>query len=339
MKPTLRHDKNIFTSYVGLTAGGYTLAETKENKELIRKIRGIAWDKDIINYFSEAKTNTCEVNPYYPRAFFLTIASLYIVIKDKVFYNKLDELCRYIGDMEVNPDEKDDNCIKWIEQMPYYFEKVLNTEGFEDLWSYYLSYVSRYDSVYEKILDNAILKIAKAFKTDEDDLSQITVIPNRLQAPQATDIVCKDDIIYIIKPEPDEESIIHEYLHSVFDKYLHENKALVNQYLYLLKPVMNDMLKYQYAWDYGTDSWSRVFEESFMRAVSIWVCNYDDIEIAVSKACYYASDGFIYIPAILKCFICKWTSLNNFNQFLKICLAECDRNINISDKEKINNGK
>lgn len=182
-----------------------------------------------INYFSKARTDTCEVNPYYPRAFFLTIASLYIIIKGSAFYDKFDELCRYISNMEVNPTEKDDNCIKWIAQMPYYFDKVLNTEGFEDLWSYYLSYVSKYDSVYEKILNNAILKIMKAFKINKDDLLQVTVIPNRLQAPQATDIVCKDNVIYIIKPEPDEESIIHECLHFIFDKYLHENKTLVSQ--------------------------------------------------------------------------------------------------------------
>lgn len=159
----------------------------------------------------------------------------------------------------------------------------------------------------------------------EEDLPQIIVIPNHLQAPQAADIVYKDNIVYIIKCEPDEESTIHEYLHFLFNNSLHDNKTLINKYLHLLKPVLEQMIKYQYAWDYGIDSWNRVFEENLMRAASLWVCNYTDIEKAVSKANEYADDGFAYVPIILESFIGKWTTLSHFRQFFNICLEECNK--------------
>lgn len=325
MNLSIEYNKNLFVSYLGLTIGGYTLAESKENNKLLEMIRCVKWDKDIVDYFSEARTNTCEVNPYYPRAFFLTLASLYMVSEGHVFYDKFDELHKYINDLEINPIEKDVNAIEWIKNLPCYFAKVTNNKDFKCLWDYYLLYVNSNDLIKKKVLDSAILKIMESFKIHKDDLFQVIVIPNKLQAPQATDVVYKDNLVYIIKSEPDEESIIHEYLHSILDKYLHKNKLLINQYLHLLKPVLDDMLKYQYAWDYGIDSWNRVFEESFMRAASLWVCNNNDIEIAISKARENACQGFTYVPIILESFIQRWTALDNFNQFLKTCLNECER--------------
>lgn len=324
MNLSIEHNKNLFVSYVGLTIGGYTLAESKENNKLLEMIRGVQWDKDIVAYFSEARTNTCEVNPYYPRAFFLTLASLYIVNEDRVFYDKFDELHKYINDLEVNPIEKDANAIEWIKKLPYYFTKVISNKNFKGLWDYYLLYVESNDLITKKVLDSAVLRIMESFKIGKDDLFQIIVLPNKLQAPQATDVVYMENLVYIIKSEPDEESIIHEYLHSILDKYLHENKLLINQYLHLLKPVLDDMMKYQYAWDYGIDSWNRVFEESFMRAASLWVCNNNDIETAISKAIRNACYGFTYVPIILENFIHRWTTFEDFKEFLKTCLNECE---------------
>lgn len=33
--------------------------------------------------------------------------------------------------MPINPVEKDNNAIKWIKQLPFYLDKVINTKGFQ----------------------------------------------------------------------------------------------------------------------------------------------------------------------------------------------------------------
>lgn len=315
----IQHNKNIFAAYVGLIIGGYNLLDTIKNEKIYNKVKNIKWDSSIADYFSKAKSYTCEVNAYYPKAFYLTLASLYV---DEVYYefNKLEE---YISKLPINPVEKDENAMKWLQQLPVYLAKVFNNKEFDAIWKQYLAISEESDLNVQNIIDAAMFKIGEAFKVKKDDFPQILIVPNRLQAPEAADVAYKTDVIYIINPEPNEESIIHEYLHCFFDRDLEVNRSLINKYLYLLKPVLKVMIKYQYAWDYNLDSWNRVFEESFMRAASIWVSNYNDEENGFKVAYRYEKYGFIYVPAILKNFVTEKDKLNDFSLFIRKCLQNC----------------
>lgn len=78
---SVKTNKNIFTVFVGLTASGYNLAENSFDRDIINSIREIEYDEDIIVYFKKARTSTCELNPYWPKAFFLSLASLFTTEK------------------------------------------------------------------------------------------------------------------------------------------------------------------------------------------------------------------------------------------------------------------
>ena len=44
------------------------------------------YDGGIIDYFKKARTSNCEVNPYWPRVFLLSLASLFITEKTPYEY-------------------------------------------------------------------------------------------------------------------------------------------------------------------------------------------------------------------------------------------------------------
>ena len=91
-KNYISYNKNIFTVYVGLTAAGYDLAKTPGNKEIHDGIYRIHWAGDTINYFNKARINTCEVNPYWPRDYFLTLGSLYLTEEGGYTYTNFNEV-------------------------------------------------------------------------------------------------------------------------------------------------------------------------------------------------------------------------------------------------------
>lgn len=73
---SIKPNKNIFTTFAGLIASGYNLSEDSCDRDIINSIREVKYDEDIIDYFIKARTSNCEVNPYWPRAFLLSLASL-----------------------------------------------------------------------------------------------------------------------------------------------------------------------------------------------------------------------------------------------------------------------
>ena len=176
---------------------------------------------------------------------------------------------------------------------------------------------------YNSITNKAFSLVKSILDISEDSMPNLIIIPNYLQAPQSTDFITKEDKIYIIKTEPHKESIIHELLHRIIDKKLDECRDIVNKYSDLLKPVFDDMERYQYAWDYNEDSWNRVFEENFMRAASIWINYNNNLESAREHALLHKNQGFIYVPIILEELFSNWKGLNYFKDFIEKCLETC----------------
>lgn len=318
------HGKNLFTIYVGLTAAGYDLAKIPENKEIHNVIHGIHWNEDVIIYFSKARTNTCEVNAYWARDYFLSLASLYITENDGCAYTNFHDVIDYIKSNQFNPDDIGLDTIKWLQQLPIYYSKIASTEGFDYIWENYLNEMKEASINIQAVMDDALSNILNLLDVSEEALPKIVLIPNRLQAPQCANYIKKDGITYIIKAIPDVESIVHEYLHSILEKYLFDTKSIIVEHLYLLEPVFDEMIRYQYAWKFDAESWFKVFEENLVRAMTLWICFLDNKEAAFSKAYGEEKSGFIYVPVILDALMSKWNGLCGFCQFIEICLMRSD---------------
>lgn len=322
---SIYYDKKIFAIYTGLIASGYNLMDREINSGLIKSINEAKFETKVIEYFKKAKGTSCEVNPYWTRAFMLAYAGLHLSSnRGKVQYlNFPDFVVKLNGLNNINPEEKDSKAIAWLEELPDIIELMKKHEEVDVLWNKYIRALEDKRQIHDSIIKESVCGILKFFNINEDKLPEIKVIPNELQAPEATDFAAVNDILYIIKAVPDKESIIHEFLHYILDSELEKNLNLINKYMYLLKPVLDDMIKYQYAWNYSEASWQRVFEESFMRAAAIYVNDFNDYEKAKNTAELYKNYGFVYVPLILQCFKSDWEGLDNLNSFISLCLKKC----------------
>ena len=229
--------KSLFATYVGLILGGYNLTDIDKTNGIHQSISQIECDDAIRTYFRMSKTISCDVNPYWPRAFLLALAGFY-VNDDFSSYHDFQEVVRHINNLDnLNPKEKSVELFNWLIQLPDYLKQISNTSLFNELWETYLNYeMGR--SVHINVEVEGIVNRVRSLSGDKDvALPEIIFVPNCLQAPQVTDYIRIDNKIYIIKVIPDIESIVHEYLHEIFSIYFNDNDKLIIQYEFLLEPI------------------------------------------------------------------------------------------------------
>jgi hypothetical protein len=107
-------------------------------------------------------------------------------------------------------------------------------------------------------------------------------------------------------------------------------KSDIVAHRHLLRPVLPEMLKMQYAWGDDDDSWLRVFEESLMRAGAIWIEYAGRKSNGNREAVLHAGQGFTYVPALLRCLREEWTGPESGVAFASSCLRSCVRQAGVT---------
>jgi len=324
---SVRPNINIFAVYVGLTASGYDLARFSSvdpGHDVIRKITDAQWPQRVMNYFKEARTKICEVNPYWPRAFLLALSSLYLSGPPGYKYMDAHQVTKHIEILDmINPADKQPDTISWLMELPEVYAILRAQPAFDKIWGLFLSTLNI--SQCEEEVAKAISSIVEQIRVIPSQLSRITIIPNPLQAPQVTDFVTMNGEVYVIKAQPDASSIAHEVLHQLFGPGLKACRTTINRFRHLLTPILDKMIRWQYAWDDGLFSWNRVFEENLMRAAEIWIGYRGNPGDAREAADFQACLGFIYVPIILRQLTTEWSGLKDFTSFIEECLQACNK--------------
>ena len=160
-----------------------------------------------------------------------------------------------------------------------------------DLWDHFRGIMNG-DRIghFQKAGEDAVRMVVEGLNAHIEELPHLVVVPNPLQAPQVADFVRKKDRLYAVVAIARPLSIAHELLHSVFEKALARESALIAGYRHLFTPdVVTAMQRYQYAWDSGGESWLRVFEESLVRAATIWIAQRRHLEGLRGGGCRVSS--------------------------------------------------
>ena len=124
---SIKPNKNIFTAFVGLIASGYNFAENSCDKGIIDSIRAIEYDEDVIDYFKKARTSTCEVNPYWPRAFLLSLSGIFITEEPSFKYIDFQKMLNYIRSLQqINSNEINEELINWLKELPIRITELQN---------------------------------------------------------------------------------------------------------------------------------------------------------------------------------------------------------------------
>lgn len=260
--------KEIMLTSIGLIASGYDLYNKDDIEifKLVEIIKNEYKDPEIINYFKEARTNTCSVNPYWPRGSAVYAASLFLTLD----YGSID-LEKYITFEKHSNSSglwQDNDFIDWIKQLPYFLRTIKDHPSTDKIIDLIKRYIRKRDIEF-KVELNKVSEIIESFKADSE--FRVVYLPNLLQAEQCTDYIKKEKTLYVVATKPRFSSMVHEYLHLALEPYRNFITDLYIRYKGVPLFHKEKLSLLGYLWDEGIDSELRCIEEGFVRGLTILI--------------------------------------------------------------------
>ncbi len=313
--------------YAGLTASGYDIAQTDSDGRIAAVARAIVeapWPARVLDYFRKARATTCEVNPYWPRAYMLVAAALHTSSAPNWDYSDPEQVENAVRAMPVDPIHRDPRSIEWLMNLPDVVRQMAAAPWFGDTWASYVQAVTPVIPLYAAAGERALAAVA-CLGVPSRRMPRIVIVPNLLQAWQIADTIVVQEALYVILARPDPGPIVHEAFHSLFAPALECAGCAVDAAIALYTPLRDQMVRMGYAWDNSPASWRRVWEESLVRAAAIWAEWGDCPARAASEAEADAGMGFAYVPQLIRCFGSQWRGIDDMSGFILVCLDACAR--------------
>ncbi len=280
-------NKHLFAAYCGLISSGYSLTDLSDNdiRALYDRVQKIGFDSKISDYFSFAKTNTVDVNPYYPRGSDLSAACFFLE----------NDISEYIAFLRFchSPSANDEEFIKWIRNLKEPLEIIENHAEFDLLFATYKELVNnRFSDI-----SSQLYGFQNKIKRFNDRNVQFVFVPNLLQSKYLADFVFKDNTLYIISTSFSQTAAAHEYFHIL----LNGKRGLLEK---LIKRINIDdfintdtMIKFGYMYDDSLNSKINAMEDCIIRAMCAAVIEDKDVE---SYCKTNIECGFVGVPAMIE---------------------------------------
>lgn len=254
---------HLFAAWCGLAGSGYSLSdqEDRQIEALCREVKRMAFPRSVLAYFSEARTDTVAVNPYYPRGSDLSCACFFLEKPIRDFFVFLSAC--------GSPDAGDAPFESWIAGLPDVLKQVEKRDDFQRLFERYRVLSEKRFSGVDGEIERLLRRAAAAGLSA--DVS-VTFVPNLLQSKYLADYVIVDRNLYVIASVFSENAVLHEYLHIC----LRDSRDALREILcrYGLEAFVNVGLMKTggYMRDDSEDSRIRVLEECFVRAAANALC-------------------------------------------------------------------
>lgn len=276
-------NRELFASWCALTAAGYDLAEpTGVTVELMKGIQALPLDAQTRTWFGQARTDSVEVNPWFPRASALSAGCFFM---DK----PLDALLSFI--QSTGTTMIDDAFMEWIAPYQAYIEAVEQLNGFASLWDRYREAILT-DQVGAMLKALQLKLLSYGYSIEEE----LIFVPNRLQSPFLADYVYKQGELYVICSSVNLLGIVHEYLHRALRGFepIWLRIATTTQSEWLLD--LSEMKKYGYMLDDSPKSVAHALEDCVVRAVSALIVG----ENTRTYAHDYREAGFTFAATLME---------------------------------------
>ncbi len=284
---SLTINKHLFAAYCGLISSGYSLTDLSDSdiRALYNRIQKIEFDSEISDYFSFAKTNTIDINPYYPRGSDLSAACFFLE-NDIIEYIDFLRFCN-------SPSANDEEFIKWIKSLKEPLEFIENHSDFDLLFAMYKELVNnRFSDI-----DSQLCGFQNKIKKFNDCNVQFVFAPNLLQSKYLADFVFKDNTLYIISTSFSQTAVAHEYFHILLNGKMGLLRKLIKRIN--IDDFLNKdtMIKFGYMYDDSLNSRINAMEDCIIRAMCGVVMEDKDIE---SYCKTNIQCGFVGVPAMIE---------------------------------------
>lgn len=278
-------NKHLFAVCCGLYATGYPLGDDKddEKNQLTEKIVSVRFPGKVYEFFPFAKTDQCDVNPYWPRGSDISAACFFLEKPISIFIDFL----KSCGSNECdNP-----GYIDWIADLPNVIKMIEVTEEFPNLFNRFEFIIAGKKNEIQQKLDSTVKLL-----TDYGFINDVIIkfAPTLLQS---TDYAFVDDRLYVIAREYSETAVLHEYLHPIINEFHPQLEKIIE--LYGIEKFVNPskMIKIGYMNDYSIQSKCNALDNCIIMGLVGAMAT----SINVKDYCMMIAEmGFLFVPQIIK---------------------------------------
>ena len=226
---SLINKPEISAIYYALLHSNYDFYALEKDYNLIRKIEGFQKKKcDFdISFFSKVKQNSCEVYPYWPRAFSLETATFYIcnnswTVKDFNTYKQ-----RIMSSQNIAEGERNQVFWEWVQEFPTALRRVMTSNDFKIYFEWEELWIHQQNNLLEKNLQyvQKIIDICK--KRYNSPVNKMSIILNPIKCAYSSDYIKVGNEFFCILGSFRIKSIIHEYLHHVVHQFIPRYDKLI----------------------------------------------------------------------------------------------------------------
>jgi hypothetical protein len=302
----------LFLVNIGLIHAGADFQSREDTQiiALVDEIHLLKLPADVTAWFHKARTGQVEVNPFYPRGSDLAVACFFLQdgqLNYDVFYSFLEEC-------GTNDPIGASDFRQWMKRFPEILSIVQALPDIIPLWHKYETITADRSGQWSEKISTAQSALHTCYDKNAPTLA---FCPNLFHQYLA-DFVRQADQLVVIASEPSIESMLHEALHPLFascrDLFLAyaENHGIA---LFADEAAMRNM---GYMADTSVASKVPVFEECFVRALSVALSGCESERIAFHRDC-----GFRLTPYLAERFGEIEINHTNVLQVVKSTLNAC----------------
>ena len=273
----------ISAIYYGLLQSGYDFYSIERSSEHVNALMKFTSKGTASDFFAGTRQQTCEVYPYWPRAFILEAATFFLN-DSRTAYRDMEGLKRRIlSTGNITDRERDSSLWEWLEGFPEALRCVLADTGFSGYMEWEKKWTARQNDVCREELEQIRRCLEICTGRYDSPVKEIRICVNPIKCVYSSDYHLDGDRFVFTSGAFQAGSVIHEFLHHVLHPVVEAQKAEI-----FAKRPEDKQIDESYYQDGSDSGILNAFEETAVRSLT------EDI-----MRDEYPDDLMIYIKTIL----------------------------------------
>ena len=219
----------ISAIYYALLQCGYDFYAFEKDAGLVKKVETFRVElTDFPNlFFSEAKQNTCEVYPYWPRAAMLESAAFYIDCNNMQFRN-FEAYRNYIMSAgNISEAERNQSFWQWLEGFPAALKAVFDSKEFQAYLRWENEWIEQQNLVWKNDLDRIKELLDICVRSRLSPIQEVCVVLNPIKCAYSADYHIDGSRWFYCSGIFSPASVVHEFLHHIVHPFVSEYKETI----------------------------------------------------------------------------------------------------------------
>ncbi|MBO4470814.1 MAG: hypothetical protein J5841_03590 [Clostridia bacterium] len=260
----------ISAIYFGLLESGYEFYTIERSAGHVGVLQAFRGKEDASGFFSGTKQQTCEVYPYWPRAFILETAALFLNENCTGFRDKEALYRRIRGAGTITDRERGNELWEWLDGFPKALIQVLGSDSFSAYMEWEKQWTDRQNEAYRKELSLIARILDHCISRYRSPVKEIRICINPIKCVYSSDYHLEGDSFLFTSGAFRTESVIHEFLHHIVHPFTEELKPMI-----LERRPADETIDESY-YQEGSDSGIlNAFEETVVRSLTEAVIHED----------------------------------------------------------------